>query len=127
MFKGIHYIFLAILVIAIVVLSVLLANCRKKNNTTDTVQMQMKSRAKPMHPAHAAYQKFLRGVNVPEYEYKMYEAYTHSSDSQKKYSSPSLEAYTLADYDKVQNCSCKTPATCIHGKTRGWSPSSDTI
>ena len=109
MFKGIQYIFLAILVIAIVALSMLLANCRKKNNTTDTVQMQMKSRAKPMHPTHAAYQKFLRGVNVPEYEYKMY------------------EAYTLADYDKVQNCSCKTPATCIHGKTRGWSPSSDTI
>jgi len=112
------------LLAAIVVLAVYLAKCRNKDDSTS---QQMATRPKPQHPAIAAYQDYVKNVTLPPYEYKMYELFTVDK-SVKKYQSPSLEAYTLADYDKVPNCSCKNMTACTYGrKSRGWTPSSDTI
>lgn len=106
-----------VLLVAIVVMAYYLYKCK---NSDDSTKQQMASRAKPQHPAVAAYQDYLRSVSLPDYEYKMYEAYT---PLRKKY-----EPYTLADYDKLQNCSCQYPGDCPHNRdSRGWAPSSDTI
>lgn len=117
--------FIIALLAAIAVMGYYLWKCNQPDSDSAS---QMASRAKPMHPAVAGYQQFLRSVSLPEYEYKMYEAFTPESPPKKKYNGFSREQYTLADYDKVPNCSCKNLQSCVHGsKSRGWSPSSDTI
>jgi hypothetical protein len=115
------------LLAAIITLSVFLYKCRKDSVTTDALNSQLQSRAKPVHPAYAAYQKHLKSFQPHSYEYKMYETFTDKRPI-KKYHTPTVEEYTLADYDKVQNCSCKNIETCTHSlPSRGWSPASDTI